>query len=610
MTVTIKDIGGATTTVNNTAAVADAKLTSQGALIQAVEGITTGNILVATFTDANPMSTLSDFTTGNGSITVNWGDGTPLYTVPPANITSVGSPTGVTYQVFAAHTYAETGSYQTIVTIKDTGGSATVANGEADVADAPLTTTGITQPTVTTDEAVIYPIPEFGTPLFTGSVASFNDTNPLGTVSDFRATIDWGDGSPRSTGTISQPGLPGTPFFVTGSHTYATSGVNGGVGHDTITVLITDEDGATLTVSNTANVQDNPIQVAGILNPSSDSGKSATDFKTKVSQPNFYGTVLATLPNGTQVAEPYANVTLFANGVQVGHTEAGSDGSWSITSNKLAQGTYAITAQAIDQFGQTTSPVKTLVQNLVVDTAPPVITSLSFNRLNGTLTVVFKDNLSGMNLKSITNSAFYHISATPLTSNVHPPKLILPTSISYTPGVLPSDPVVVHVVFNKGHSMRGGNYAVIINSGTGDKGIQDVAGNALDGNYYGKFPSGDGLAGGNFVATIATFHNRVLPGIPILDGYVPPSSAVDPPAGSSKTGTTKKVVTTHNTAQVKAPVSRPVVNTSVHDKALLAIIAELKPSRLASIEAMVAKSGPTQYTQIKAAIALMNSKKN
>ncbi len=275
VTVTIKDIGGATTTVNTTATVADAKLTSQGALIQAVEGITTGNILVATFTDANPMSTLSDFTTGNGSVTVNWGDGTPLYTVPPANITSVGSPTGVTYQVFAAHTYAETGSYQTIVTIKDTGGSATVANGEADVADAPLTTTGITQPTVTTDEAVIYPIPEFATPLFTGYVAEFNDTNPIGTVSDFRATIDWGDGSPRSTGTISQPGLPGTPFYVTGSHTYATSGVNGGVGHDTITVLITDEDGSTLTVSNTANVTDNPIQVAGILNPASDSGKSA-----------------------------------------------------------------------------------------------------------------------------------------------------------------------------------------------------------------------------------------------------------------------------------------------------------------------------------------------
>ncbi len=269
-------------------------------------------------------------------------------------------------------------------------------------------------------------------------------------------------------------------------------------------------------------------------------------------------------------------MTLFANGVQVGHTEAGSDGSWSITANKLAQGTYAITAQAIDQFGQTTSPIKTLVPNLVVDTAPPVITSLSFNRFDGTLTVTFQDNLSGMDLRSITNSSFYHISATPLSSKVHPPKLILPTSISYTPGALPSDPVVVYVVFNKGHSMRGGNYAVIINAGTGDKGIQDVAGNALDGNYFGTFPSGDGLAGGDFVATIATFHNLVYAGVPILDGYVPPAKGVDPPAGSSKTVTTKKLVTTRNTAPVQAPASRLVASTAVHDKALLAIIAELE----------------------------------
>ena len=109
--------------------------------------------------------------------------------------------------------------------------------------------------------------------------------------------------------------------------------------------------------------------------------------------------------------------------------QAGSNGTWSITSNPLAQGTYTITASATDQFGQTVSPTATIVPTLVVDTAPPVITSLSFNRFDATLTVTFQDNLSGLDLASLTNSAFYHISATPLSSKVHVPKLILPTSI-------------------------------------------------------------------------------------------------------------------------------------------------------------------------------------
>ena len=78
------------------------------------------------------------------------------------------------------------------------------------------------------------------------------------------------------------------------------------------------------------------------------------------------------------------------------------------------------------------------------------------------------------------------------------------------------------MVFNDGHVFRGGKYEVVINSGTGDSGIQDVAGNALDGNFYGSFPSGDGLAGGNFVAAIPTFHRVVLPFVPTADGYVPP----------------------------------------------------------------------------------------
>jgi hypothetical protein len=81
----------------------------------------------------------------------------------------------------------------------------------------------------------------------------------------------------------------------------------------------------------------------------------------------------------------------------------------------------------------------------------------------------------------------------------------LPTAITIAPGTTSMSPVVVTVVFNHGHTVRGGRYLIVINSGHGANGIDDVAGNALDGNSCGKFPSGDGLAGGNFAASIALF---------------------------------------------------------------------------------------------------------
>ena len=59
-----------------------------------------------------------------------------------------------------------------------------------------------------------------GQPLTNIEVASFFDANFFSLASDFEATIDWGDGSPSSDGTITQPGGLFSPFVVSGSHTY------------------------------------------------------------------------------------------------------------------------------------------------------------------------------------------------------------------------------------------------------------------------------------------------------------------------------------------------------------------------------------------------------
>jgi hypothetical protein len=54
-------------------------------------------------------------------------------------------------------------------------------------------------------------------------------------------------------------------------------------------------------------------------------------------------------------------------------------------------------------------------------------------------------------------------------------------------------------------------------------GIQDVAGNALDGEFYGKFPSGNNIPGGNFVALVDAIHNKIFPPQPLTSTSPPPN---------------------------------------------------------------------------------------
>src|SRR5262249_27515503 len=161
---------------------------------------------------------------------------------------------------------------------------------------------------------------------------------------------------------------------------------------------------------------------------------------------------------------------------------------------------YQITATATDQFGVQTAGPTVVAPALEIDTAGPVITGLSFNRLNATLYVTYQDNLSGMDLASIENSNFYRLSGKQLAANVHVPPVILPTSITLTPGATPTSPVVATVVFHHGKQLRGGLYRIQIASGSGNSGVEDNAENAMSGTFYGFFPTGNGRPGGNFSA--------------------------------------------------------------------------------------------------------------
>jgi uncharacterized protein (TIGR03118 family) len=237
--VTVSKSSGQTTTLDNTADVADAQLEVHGGPVAAVEG-TSFTEVVVTFTDENRFSSASDFT-----VEINWGDGA----TDAGTITQSGSgPDGVTYVVTGTHTYndddqgAEAETEQIVTTITDIGGSVGVVASLAEVSDPVLTDPGINI------------VAAVGTP-FSGPVATFSDATPGLQPSDFHVTIAWGDGS-ASAGQVQATGSFGH-FEVLGTHTYTKQGPV------PLIVSIEDPSGQSTSDASVATVNDTPIGVAG-----------------------------------------------------------------------------------------------------------------------------------------------------------------------------------------------------------------------------------------------------------------------------------------------------------------------------------------------------------
>jgi hypothetical protein len=223
--------------------VTDAALTPTSTAVSATEGVSFSG-QVATFTDANPTAPLTDFTTAPGGASINWGDGSLATT---GTVTQPGG-IGKAFVVNGSHTYAEEGSFTITVSITDVGTSTAMAvptGPNATVADAALTASGTA---VSATEGLS----------FSGKqVASFTDANLMAPLSDFTATINWGDSPTTTTGTVTQPGGTGTAFEVSGDHTYAEEG------SFMITVSITDKGGSMASPSSTATVADAALTATG-----------------------------------------------------------------------------------------------------------------------------------------------------------------------------------------------------------------------------------------------------------------------------------------------------------------------------------------------------------
>jgi len=199
-------------------------LTVQGQDISSQDNVALNNVVVATFTDTSSASA-TQF-----SATINWGDGS-------SSAGSVAANASGGFNVVGSHTYVADGTAVTSITVLDNlFGSSASGSGEVVTTDMPLTASPPSAP-----------IQAVAGQSLTATVATFTNTSGLAEpATNYAATIDWGDGTAATAGTIELQS--GNTFSVIGSHTYA------GAGSYTAQVTITPETTPAVTVASAVDV--------------------------------------------------------------------------------------------------------------------------------------------------------------------------------------------------------------------------------------------------------------------------------------------------------------------------------------------------------------------
>ena len=331
-------------------------------------------------------------------------------------------------------------------------------------------------------------------------IGSFFDSDVTEPATDFAASINWGDQSTSACAVSPTPGVPGR-FDVSGSHVYAAPGTY------TATISLQSNTGQSVTITSTAVASAAQVfAFSGGLAPVPSNGPNAAFGYTNTNRPTFSGT-----------APLYSTVQLFARpssldvNEPLGYAIASTTGQWNLATGPLADGIYSVTAIVTPSSGYP-GPVQPLANNgrVVIDTVAPKVVRIA-NSGAGQVTVYFRDDLSGMNFTSLSNTSNYAFAG--------PRRLgFSPTSATVVPaGSLPTD--VVGVVLTipgnrrtwamvQGLRITGTN--PVGGAGGANLGITDNAGNPLQG-YYGKLvSSASGRAGGNYHVKIRVpvFHGK------------------------------------------------------------------------------------------------------
>ena len=133
---------------------------------------------------------------------------------------------------------------------------------------------------------------------FSGTVATFTDTDTLNVASDFTATINWGDGSRPTTGVI---GDVAGAITVTGTHIYAATG------QDTVMVTLSDDAPGTATATATSTANVGPAATDSGLNLNSSytgSGKPVNSLTVTATDTTPGGITTTTAPQNIKVTDP------------------------------------------------------------------------------------------------------------------------------------------------------------------------------------------------------------------------------------------------------------------------------------------------------------------
>ena len=239
----------------------------------------------------------------------------------------------------------------------------------------------------------------------------------------------------------------------------------------------------------------------------------------------------------------------------VGLGSADAAGAWKITTTTaLADGSYTITARVTNPNGtQSTITLAGGAKPLVIDTVGPKVTGLSFDPRVGTFSVTYQDDRSGMDQLSLVNGSNYTVIRTPAFKRTS----FLVTSLNTSAPGSPTAEQLVDVVINSGRQMLHGTYTINVKSrilapdSCKSAEVGDVAGNPLDGNFYGYFPSGDNRLNSNNDFTARLRYNGLTVSAP-----APISSTASPLVPPGTPGAPNSIFQTPHTRRTPAQLHK------------------------------------------------------
>ncbi|MCU1353083.1 MAG: hypothetical protein JWM05_2292, partial [Acidimicrobiales bacterium] len=359
ISVTISDVNGnandATVTDSATANPSHSITATGGNSLSGTEPATVNGTL-ATFSDSKPGTDTSEY-----AATIDWGDDSSSSGTISAN--------GGGFSVSGNHKYSSAGSYTISVTISDVNNDAdsqTVTDSAAIAARHTITATGGNAFTGTAPATV------------NGTLATFSDSKAGTAPSEYSATIDWGDHTAASAGTIT---VSNGSFVVSGSHTYSSPGSY------TIAVTISDVNGNanSPTVNDSATVSAPPVAPAsGSPTPTSPGATTGSPTPTSSTAANLSGSAnpggLPTTAHWEYGLDPGQRGPGFTGNVYDQSTPSqpvGSDFSShtlaTSVSNLVPNALYHVRLVASNSAGTTVGPDRTFTTPKAGSPPPPVL---------------------------------------------------------------------------------------------------------------------------------------------------------------------------------------------------------------------------------------------